>query len=372
MVCFPSVGGSGILATNLGRALSARGDEVHFVAYERPVRLSEGQNLFFHQIPLGRHEVFPFPDYTLPLACGLARICSEFELDIVHVHYAVPHAVAAVLARAMLKTKLPKLVVTLHGTDVSTLAGDRAYHAVIQHALSSSDAVTAVSDYLCQEAQRVFDFAQPVERVYNFCLPAERPGSRGGIRSRLGLRANETVALHMSNLRPVKRFDFVLRAFAESQVDRLIVLNGGDFEPYQGLVHELGLEDRLLVRKTSRVEDYIQASDMGLYASDEESFGLGILETMLGARPVVATSVGGVGEVVGETGLLAPKGDHLALTRGLNRLAHDQDLRLRLGQDAQRRALTEFSLARALDSYTSIYQRVLEKTPGPLSPTPLL
>src|SRR6185503_358988 len=211
ITCYPSVGGSGILATALGEDLARRGHEVHFISYERPFRLPHNApRLYFHPVGINEYGLFKYPDYTLPLSVKMAEVSREHRLDVLHVHYAVPHATAAILARAMLPPgRQPRVVTTLHGTDTTLLGHDPGYAPAIKHALTSSDAVTAVSESLKQETQRVLDFGGSIEVIHNFFVP--RPPSRSAdeVRRELGL-AGEVVVVHSSNLRPGKRIDLLL------------------------------------------------------------------------------------------------------------------------------------------------------------------
>src|SRR5262249_9431588 len=211
ITCYPSVGGSGVLATALGEELAARGHDVHFIAYERPFRLpADAPRLHFHPVSINEYGLFRFPDYTLPLSVRMAEVSRDHRLDVLHVHYAVPHATAAILARAMLAPEQrPRVVTTLHGTDTTLLGQDAGYAPAIRHALTSSNAVTAVSQSLRHEPERVLDFDGPIEVIHNFFAP--RPPSRSpeAVRRELGL-GDELVVVHSSNLRPGKRVDLLL------------------------------------------------------------------------------------------------------------------------------------------------------------------
>src|SRR5689334_16781705 len=235
ITCYPSVGGSGVLATALGEELAARGHDVHFIAYERPFRLpSDAPRLHFHPVAINGYALFRFPDYTLPLSVRMAEVTRDHGLDVLHVHYAVPHATAAILARAMLPAaQQPRVVTTLHGTDTTMLGRDADYRPAIHHALSSSDAVTTVSHFLKQETQRIDILLETIARI-----------------------------------RPRESF-------------KLLVLAGGESAPFTSEVKRLGLEDRIIVReKINDIEDYLQAADIGVFTSEMESFCLSILEAM--------------------------------------------------------------------------------------------
>ncbi len=210
ITCYPSVGGSGILATALGEQLALRGHQVHFVSYGRPFRLPQSSHIHFHPVKISDYGLFKYPDYTLPLSVKLAEITRTAKLDILHMHYAVPHATAAILARDMLPRELqPRVVTTLHGTDTTLLGADEAYSAAIHHALSRSDAVTAVSNYLKAESQRVLKFDGEIDVIHNFFTPRPPRRSREAVRAELGV-GNEALIIHCSNLRPGKRIDVLL------------------------------------------------------------------------------------------------------------------------------------------------------------------
>lgn len=367
IICYPSVGGSGILASGLGDDLAARGHEVHFISYERPFRLKPGnERVFFHPVEISNYELFKYPDYTLPLSVKLAEVAQTFRLDVLHAHYAVPHATAAILARSMLSEDVrPAVVTTLHGTDTTLLGRDPGYAPAIGYALEQSDAVTAVSDFLRRETHRLIGVQREIDVIHNFfdARPASR--SREAVRHELGLQPEQKLVLHLSNLRPVKRIDVLLHALAKvprRERFKLVVLAGGSFTPYQSLVRQLGLQDTIVLRESvSVVEDYLQAADVGLFTSDSESFCLSILEAANFGCPSVSTRVGGIPEVVEDerSALLVPPGDSEAAAGALDRLLSDDDLRHRLGDTAKTRARELFSTERIVPQYEALYRRVL-------------
>jgi N-acetyl-alpha-D-glucosaminyl L-malate synthase BshA len=365
ITCYPSVGGSGILATALGEELARRGHEVHFISYERPFRLPVNQpRLHFHPVAVNDYALFKYPDYTLPLSVRMAEVSRDFHLDVLHVHYAVPHATAAILARDMLPPEQqPRVVTTLHGTDTTLLGFDPGYGPAIHHALTRSDAVTTVSAFLKTETERVLGFTGPMEVIHNFFTPRAPKRSREEVRRELGLR-DEQVIFHSSNLRPLKRIDVLLETLARLQpraAVKLVLLAGGDFAKHAADVLRLGLENTILLRENvSDVEDYLQVADVGLFTSDSESFCLSILEGMFFGCPNVATRVGGIPEVMedGRSGLLAPAGDPAALAAAVQNLLDHPDLRRELGQAAQERARARFSAAAIVPRYEALYRRV--------------
>jgi L-malate glycosyltransferase len=363
IACFPLIGGSGILATALGSELARRGHEVYFFSYAQPVRLDLPQdNLHFHRVDVAHNPLFPSPDYTLPLAVKMAEVARSQQLDLFHVHYAVPHALAACLASQMLGPAAPRLVTTLHGTDTTLLGQDSDYRTAIEHALVHSDAVTAVSESLRNQTQESFRLKRSIEVIPNFFTPNSPSRSREQVRRDLGIN-DEFLVVHMSSLRSVKRIDLLLRIVAASrnlERIRLFVLAGGPFEPYEPLIDELRLRDVVIVRQnTAVVDEYLEAADAGLYTSEYESFGLSILETMFYGKPVVAFRVGGIPEVLGESYPLASFGDVTAAAAALDALVESPTTAREMGERNRTRAREKFSPDRIVPQYEALYHRVL-------------
>jgi L-malate glycosyltransferase len=367
ITCYPSVGGSGILATALGEELARCGHEVHFISYERPFRLPDNApRLFFHPVVVNDYPLFKYPDYTLPLSVRMAEVSRDHKLDVLHVHYAVPHATAAILARSMLPPEQqPRVVTTLHGTDSTLLGCDPGYGPAIHHALVQSDAVTTVSEFLKQETQRVLGFNGPMEVIHNFFEPRKPRRSREDVRGELGLR-DEVLLFHSSNLRPVKRIDLLLETIARihpRESFKLLVLAGESFAPFVSEMRRLGLDNRVIVReRVNDIEDYLQAADIGLFTSETESFCLGILEGMCFGCPGVATRVGGIPEVVEEnvSGKLVAAGDADALARSVEELIQNPSLREAMGNAARQRAREKFSGNAIVPRYEALYRRVCD------------
>ena len=365
ITCYPSVGGSGILATALGKDLARRGHDVHFICYERPFRLRvDGPRLHFHRVVINDYGLFKYPDYTLPLSVRMAEVSRDQRLDVLHVHYAVPHATAAILARSMLpREQQPCVVTTLHGTDTTLLGYDPGYAPAIRHALINSDAVTTVSESLKRETQRVFDFDDSIDVIHNFFVPRPPRRSREEVRRELGLR-DEVVVLHSSNLRPGKRIDLLLETVARVHplnAFRLLILAGEPFAPFSEQVQRLGLTECVIVReKVTDIEDYLQVADIGLFTSETESFCLSILEAMCFGCPSVSTRVGGIPEVVedNQSSVLIPFGDVAALARALEGLIDDKTRRSALGRAAQARARERFSAEVIVPRYEALYRRL--------------
>jgi N-acetyl-alpha-D-glucosaminyl L-malate synthase BshA len=368
IVCYPTIGGSGILATSLGIELAQRGHEVHFISYERPFRLPyESPRIQFHSVDIGGHELFKYPDYTLPLSVKMAELSRDHQLDILHVHYAVPHATAAILAMSMLEpSERPRLVTTLHGTDTTLLGKDPAYGPAIRHALEQSDAVTAVSAFLEGETRRLLQITRPIDVIHNFVSPITPQRSRSEVRLDLGAREDEVLLIHVSNLRAVKRIDLLLQAATlVKEPFRLLILAGESFAPFETEVLRLGLEDRILVRnRIEDVEEYYSAADIGVVTSDSESFCLSILEAMFYGCPSVSTRVGGIPEVIQSdtTGLLVAPGNAEALAEGLRELISNRPRRQAMGTAAKSFAETNFTAEIIVPAYERLYYREIEKS----------
>lgn len=372
ITCYPSVGGSGILASALGEELAQRGHEIHFISYERPFRIRpDATHVFFHPVVINDYGLFKYPDYTLPLSVKMAEVSRDFGLDILHVHYAVPHATAAILALEMLPPdRRPKLITTLHGTDTTLLGSDPGYGPAVRHALERSDAVTAVSAFLRRETHRVLNSERSISVIHNFFAPKPPSRSRAEVRAELGLK-NETLVLHLSNLRPVKRIDRLLETVAcihPPDSFKLLILAGGDFTPFEIDAHRLGVRGQIIVRhKVFEIEDYLNAADLALFTSDSESFCLSILEAMAFACPSVTTDVGGIPEVVDHdrTGLLVPSRSPADLARAVESLIADPERRSALGRAAQEKARTVFSADHIVGQYEQFYRQILGESSKP-------
>jgi N-acetyl-alpha-D-glucosaminyl L-malate synthase BshA len=349
----------------LGEDLARRGHEVHFFSYERPFRLPENMpRLHFHPVVINEYQLFKYPDYTLPLSVRMAEVSRDHGLDVLHAHYAVPHATAAILARSMLPPgQQPRVVTTLHGTDTTLLGDDPGYGPAIHHALTQSDAVTVVSSFLEQETRRVLGFNGPLEVIHNFFAPRPTRRSREEVRRELGITGKEVMILHSSNLRPVKRIDLLLETLSRVRPRdalKLVVMAGGSFEPFIKDVQRLGLNGRVIVRENvNEIEDYLQAADLGLFTSEMESFCLSILEAMYFGCPSVARRAGGIPEVVedGVSGLLVPSDDPDELARAIESLIQDPKRRMAMGRAAQLRARERFSADAIVPLYEALYRR---------------
>lgn len=362
IVCYPTVGGSGVVATEMALALAQRGHDVHLLSYDRPSRLRRGvPGLRFHHVAVSAYPLFRYPPYDLALATRMLEVREEARVDLFHVHYAIPHAVSAFLARSMCGGCL-KFVTTLHGTDITVVGSDRAYLRPTRFAIEQSDAVTAVSRYLADETHLVFGVRKQVEVVPNFVdIERFRPDGRRSWQDRPD---QERVLVHASNFRPVKRVADVVRAFAAIRREvpaRLLLLGDGPDRDHalavaadlgcQHKVEHLGMQDQL--------ETLLPQADLFLSASETESFGLSMLEAMSCGVPCVSTAVGGVGEVLGDTGRLVPFGSPEAMAQAALPLLQDEGLHGRLAAAARARAVEQFATDRIVAAYERIYERVV-------------
>lgn len=366
MICHPSIGGSGILATELGHELALLGHRVTFISTEAPFRLIEHhENIGFESVNPIEFPLFKHPDTTLPLINRISSLLVERSFDLIHAHYAIPNAAAAVIARALNPVQNTRILTTLHGTDVIQLGEKREYHHLIEQTLNASDAVTTVSDNLKRITQKQFQVNQPIHTIHNFYREREITESRENVRKELGV-GDEPLAIHVSNLRQVKRIDLLLNIFAEACREnaalKLLIIAGGDFSPYESTVRDLGITDRVIIRhNVMEVQNYVEAADVGVYTSEYESFCLGILESMAHGLPVLAFDVGGIHEVMdsGKTGYLLPFGDGPAMVDKINVLCRNAALRKEMGNDARKRASELFNPTRIVDQYLDLYDEVL-------------
>lgn len=348
--------------------LAAIGHQVHVFSYAKPVRLdTDAEGIHFHPVSVSKYKLFEYADYTLPLAVKIAEVADQEHLDIIHAHYAVPHATAAYIAKRMAKQDKLRIVTTLHGTDTTLLGRDANYRRAIEYSLQHSDRVTTVSDSLRRDTEEVFDVGKPVEVIHNFYTPGAPTLSREAMREQLGLGDRFTL-FHASNLRSVKRIDLLLESIAKCRHRdriRLVVLAGDSFEQHRETVKGLGLEDNVIVRENGfPIENYIEASDLGIYTSQTESFCLSLLEGMFLAKASIAFRVGGIPEVMeeGVSGLLCDFGDCAAMAAEIDALVEAPDRARVLGIAAKERACDRFTAERIVPQYVRCYEEALGGT----------
>ncbi|GIP37439.1 glycosyl transferase [Paenibacillus sp. J31TS4] len=366
ITCYPTLGGSGVVATELGKLLAEQGHEVHFITNSLPFRLgSFDKNIFYHEVEVSDYYVFRYPPYDLSLASKLAQVAKREKLDLLHVHYAIPHAVCALLAKQMVGEHL-KIVTTLHGTDITVLGRDGSLRDLIQFAIQGSDAVTAVSEDLIAETRQTLAIERPIELTYNFVdarvyYPRDVTARRREIAG-----DDEKLLLHISNFRPVKRVMDVIDIFARVQQKRkarlLLVGEGPELNKAINKVRELGLSDQVVIwGKQADVAEVISLADVLLLPSEKESFGLVALEAMACGVPTVGSDAGGIPELVadGETGYLRPIGDTEGMADAALRLLEDDTLHEAMREACLVRARERFGGDRIRREYEQIYSRVL-------------
>jgi N-acetyl-alpha-D-glucosaminyl L-malate synthase BshA len=373
ITCYPTYGGSGVVATELGIELAALGHEVHFISYSQPFRLSgRDEGIFYHEVPVSSYPLFEFPPYDLALASRMAEVAEFQGLDLLHVHYAIPHSVSALLARQMLAARGRRLpfVTTLHGTDITLVGLDRSYLPITRYAIQESDGVTSISSYLKDKTVQDFGVTRGIEVVPNFVncdvyTPINDKAKRAEERRRLA-RPDEAILMHLSNFRPVKRVVDVVKVFAqvvrEMPAQLVLVGDGPERSAAEWLARDLHIHERVhFLGKQERVNELLPLADLLLMPSEMESFGLAALEAMACKVPSIATWVGGVSELIddGETGLLYPVGEVEAMARGALGLLNDRP-RLEAMRDAGRKtAQKRFCASLVVPQYVRYYESVL-------------
>ncbi|PYY08235.1 MAG: N-acetyl-alpha-D-glucosaminyl L-malate synthase BshA [Acidobacteria bacterium] len=372
ITCYPTYGGSGVVATELGLELAQRGHQIHFISYSQPIRLTGPQpNIHYHEVEVSRYPLFDYPPYDLALATRMAEVSELYDLDLLHVHYAIPHSVSAMLARQMLAAKprgrrLP-FVTTLHGTDITLVGLDRSYLPITRFSIEQSDGVTAISQYLRERTLREFDILNRIQVIYNFvncdiyCRDKQAAERRAEFAN-----AEERVLVHLSNFRPVKRLLDVIEIFdrvhKKIPSKLLLIGDGPDRSQAEWLAVQKGIHDDVVfLGKQDRVNEKLPMADIMLLPSQLESFGLAALEAMACEVVPIATRVGGVPEVVehAKSGFLADVGDVETMARYATDLLSD-DTRLReMGKAARESAQSRFCTSTIIPQYEEFYRRVL-------------
>jgi L-malate glycosyltransferase len=367
IVCYPSLGGSGIIATELGHELAAKGHEVHFITYEIPFRLRlEEKNIYFHEVEINQYDLFKYPDYALTLAVKIVKIAKWYDLDIIHVHYAIPHATSAYLAKEILGTKKPAVITTLHGTDITLVGREPSYSPIVKFSIEKSCGVTAVSESLKQQTCESFNICRHIEVIHNFFIP--RSNLLGTKPLRKEFVANgEKLLLHSSNYRPIKRAEDVVRIFQEIRKkvkSRLLFLGSGPgLDEVHRMVSELKLaKDVFFLGKSHDIDPYVSSADLFLLPSEQESFGLAALEAMAYGVPVVASNVGGLPELIehGKSGFLAAPGDIKKMSEYGIELLTNPKLYEKISEASIKRAEAKFSVCKILPQYEKFYEKVLK------------
>jgi N-acetyl-alpha-D-glucosaminyl L-malate synthase BshA len=367
IACYPTVGGSGAVATELGKQLARRGHDVHLISYRLPFRLRNFlDRICFHAVEVVSYSLFEYPPHDLALAAKMAEVIRNHHLDILHVHYAIPHAIAGVVARDMVGGQRPRLITTLHGTDITLVGQDRSFVEITRYGIERSDGVTAVSEFLAGMTREELEVSGPIEVIPNFVdLEQYSPDQATADRSAFA-PPGDAILMHMSNFRPIKRVLDAVRVLERVNRSRpavlLMVGDGPERTAAQALARRLGVEDRVrFLGQRDSAESLLAMADLFLLPTELESFGLSALEAMACGVPVIGTDAGGLPEVVcsGETGVLLPVGDVEAMARTALEILGDPDRRRAMGAAARRRAVEHFGVERVVGQYEAFYERVL-------------
>ena len=376
ITCYPTYGGSGVVATELGLELAQRGHEIHFISYAQPIRLrGEEPNIHYHEVEVSRYPLFDYPPYDLALATRMAEFAQLYDLDLLHVHYAIPHSVSALLARQMLAEgprgrRLP-FVTTLHGTDITLVGLDRSYLPITRYSIEQSDGVTAISNYLRDRTQRVFDVKNSIEVIYNSVnceVYTRNQESNAAMRAEYAPNG-ERVLVHLSNFRPVKRLTDVIEIF--DRVHKtipsklLLIGDGPDRSVAEWLAVQKGIHDDVLfLGKQDQIQEKLSIADIMLLPSELESFGLAALEAMACEVVPISTRAGGMAEVIdhGRSGYLADVGDVETMARYAIELLRNEQLLREMAKQARAVAIERFGSSKIVKQYEDFYRRVLERS----------
>ena len=372
ITCYPTYGGSGIVATELGLELATRGHEVHFISYANPIRLDPGiPRIHYHEVEVSTYPLFQYPPYCLALASRMAEVAEAYDLDVLHVHYAIPHSIAAMLAQQMLapKRRVP-YITTLHGTDITLVGADRSYFPITKFSIEKSDGITSISEYLRKETVEVFQVPNEIRVIKNFvnCDLYHPDNEKTG--AAVYAPAGEKLLIHLSNFRPVKRVLDCVRILAEVRksvpAHLLMAGDGPDRGPAEHLARELKVDRHVtFLGKQNHVERLIPLAHVLLMPSELESFGLAALEAMACGVVPVATRVGGVPELItdGEDGFLEPVGDIAAHAARVVALLSDDQLQYKMAKTGRWNAGERFCTDKIIPQYEKYYRDVLDGQP---------
>lgn len=369
ITCYPTVGGSGVIATELGKMLAERGHEIHFITSSVPFRLNKiYPTVFFHEVEVNNYSVFQYSPYDIALASKMADVIKDEELDVLHVHYAIPHAVCAVLAREMSGRDIG-IVTTLHGTDISVLGQDSTLSQAIKYGIDKSDIVTTVSQALKLQTYELIDTVKPIETIYNFVDEREYfPRNSGNLKEQFGIQEDEKVLIHVSNFRKIKNLPHIVDAFMKirANMKAKLLLVGDGPEKHRVMDQVKGspyMKDVLFLGKQENLAELYAISDLKLLLSQQESFGLVLLEAMACGVPCIGTNVGGIPEVIehGVDGYIVELGDTEAVAAYATHLLQDEEQLLRFREAAIRAVSEKFHSSKIVEQYENLYEKVAER-----------
>jgi N-acetyl-alpha-D-glucosaminyl L-malate synthase BshA len=367
ITCYPTYGGSGVVATELGKELASRGHDVHFISYALPIRLTMNERIYFHEVEVLTYPLFEYPPYDLVLATKMAEVMTRYDLDLLHVHYAIPHSISAYLAKMMLNDRVVPFVTTLHGTDITLVGNDRSYLPITRFGIEQSDAVTAVSEYLKRRTVEEFQVQREVTVIPNFvdCNLYGRSQDKA-LRQKYA-DPDEGILIHISNFRPLKRVEDVIETFSlvrkKKKARLLMVGDGPDRPKAEWLAKTHGISaDVEFLGKQSDMSQVLSVADILLLPSESESFGLVALEAMACEVAVIATRVGGIPEVVrdGTDGFLFDVGDVTSMAQGCLRILEDARLRSTIGEAARDHARRDYCASKIVERYENLYRQTIE------------
>ncbi|ENH97322.1 lipopolysaccharide biosynthesis protein [Gracilibacillus halophilus YIM-C55.5] len=368
VVCYPSVGGSGIIATELGKMFANKGHEVHFITSSVPFRLDTFySNIFFHEIEMNHYPVFQYPPYDLALATKIAEVIDTEGIDVIHAHYAMPHAICAILAKQMAKHPV-RIVTTLHGTDITVLGIDRSLKKMIEFGIEQSDAVTAVSSSLVKQTKQMLDVQKPMKVIYNFINEEEYYPRQAEehVKAKYNISNEEKVLIHISNFRKVKRVQDVVQTFEKinrNMPSRLLLIGDGpEYSTVYELVRQMNLEDHVhFLGKQKNIPELLSISDLKLLLSEKESFGLVLLEAMACGVPCIGSDVGGIPEVIQHqrNGYIEKLGDIDSFANRAISLLSDSEKWNDFSQQAEKTVKEEFASQSILQQYETLYDQVI-------------
>lgn len=370
IVCYPTPGGSGVVATELGMSLAERGNDVHFITSGHPSRLrTYEERIYLHKVETGQYPLFQqYTPYSLSLAVKIREVADQYKLDLIHAHYAIPHATSAFLAKEMLKPRHIPTVTTLHGTDITLVGAMPSFYEVTRFSISVSDGITAVSEFLRRETVQEFHIERPIDVIYNFVDAEEfRPVRDGKLKERLAPNG-ERLLMHVSNFRKVKNIPVVLQVFnqvRQHEACRLILIGDGpEREGIERLAEELGIwDDVLFMGDQEYIAGLLPEADVFLLPSEHESFGLAALEAQACGVPVVGSNAGGLPEVIinGETGYLCDPHDVECMSALVLTLLRNEEQRREMGAKARASAIERFDRTRIVDQYVAAYRRLIKE-----------